>query len=313
MPNKIILDTDPGIDDALAIILAVNSPEIELIGITTTYGNVEIEKAVRNTFRILNFIGRLDVPVYRGAYKPIIEEPHTIDVIHGSDGLGDIDIPAVDMEPAGDAVEFMIKAVNMYPHEITIVSIGPLTNLALAILIDPEFPNKVGKIISMGGAFGLTPYGYGNDTPVAEFNIYSDPEAAKIVYDSGAEVYAIGLDVTNNPKTMVSPEEREKIRVEGGRIGKLFYEMTRSLAKLSHGIHLHDPVALSYAIDREILSFKKYWVTVELVGRYTRGQTILDRREGLPGFLRETPNIYVAYDVDGDAFKKLMWNRVFSR
>ncbi len=313
MPNKIILDTDPGIDDALAIILAINSPEIELMGITTTYGNVEIEKAVRNTFRVLNFLDRLDVPVYRGAYKPIIEEPHPIEAIHGSDGLGDVDIPAVDAELAGDAVEFMIEAVRRYPHEITIVSIGPLTNLALAMLMYPEFSNKVGKIISMGGAFGLTPYGYGNDTPVAEFNIYSDPEAARIVYDSGAEVYAVGLDVTNNPKAMISPEERERIRVEGGRIGKLFYEMTRRLAKLSHGVHLHDPIAVSHAIIREILSFKKYRVTVELEGRYTRGQTIVDRREELPEFLRGVPNIYVAYDVDGDAFKRLMWDRVFSR
>ena len=313
MPTKIILDTDPGIDDALAIILAINSPEIELMGITTTYGNVEIEKAVRNTFRILNFLGRLDVPVYKGAYKPIIEEPHPIEAIHGSDGLGDVDIPAVDAELAGDAVEFMVETVERYPHEVTIVSIGPLTNLALAILIEPEFSNKVGKIISMGGAFGLTPYGYGNDTPVAEFNIYSDPEAAKVVYDSGAEVYAIGLDVTNNPKAMISPEERENIRVEGGRVGKLFYEMTRRLSKVSRGVHLHDPVAVSYAIDREIFSFKKYRVTIELEGRYTRGQTILDRREELPKFLRGTPNIYVAYDIDEEAFKRMMWDRVFSR
>ncbi len=311
--KRVILDTDPGIDDALAIILALNSPEIELVGITTVCGNVYVDRAVKNVYRILRFMDRMDIPVYRGAYKPIINEPNVIEDIHGTDGLGDIDLPTPDEDTRGNAIQFILEEVNEKPNEVTIVALGPLTNIAMAILIDPEFSGKVDKIISMGGAFALTPYGYGNDTPVAEFNVYTDPEAAKIVYDSGAEIYAVGLDISRDPGVSITPEEREFIRDEGGRCGKLFYEMTRKMINISSKIHLHDPLALSYIIDENILRFRKHNVRVELEGKLTRGATIVDKRTWLPKFLVDEPNVYVAVKVDGERFKTLMWDRVFSR
>ncbi len=316
MPEKIILDCDPGVDDALAILLALNSPEVELLGITTVAGNVNVEKTSRNTLRILNFVNRLDIPVYRGMHKPIINELSTAEFVHGDDGLGDVNIPdpknkSVEKE---HAVNYIIKIVEEYKNDLTIVATGPLTNIAMAILLDPTIPKKIRKIVSMGGAFQVTPYGYGNATPLAEFNIYTDPEAAKIVYESGAEIYAVGLDVTMNPNAVVTREERERIRDEGGRLGKLFYEMTKRLSELTNEIALHDPLALSYIIDPEILKFRKYPVRVELRGELSRGATIVDRREWLPEYLREKAyEVYIAYSVDGERFLKLMWDRVFSR
>ena len=313
MKEKVVLDIDPGIDDALAIILALNSPELDVMGITTVCGNTTIDMVVNNVFRILNFIDRLDIPVYKGAYKPIVNQLIMLNDIHGTDGLGDIDIPTPNIYPKGNAIEFLLNTAREYPSEVTIIATGPLTNIAIATLLDEDFSSNVKRIISMGGAFSITPYGFGNDTPVAEFNIYTDPEAAKIVYESGAEVYAVGLDVTMNPEACITIEERERIKSEGGRCGILFYEMTKHLAKDDKTIPLHDPLALSYAIDENILDFKKYRVVVELEGRFTRGQTVADKREWLPEFLREKPNIYVAVNVDGRRFKDLMWKRVFNR
>ena len=312
MPEKIILDMDPGIDDALAIMLALNSPEVEVLGITTVSGNVGIEKTTRNALRILHFIDKLDVPVYRGAYKPIINTPQEAEIVHGTDGLGDIDIPVPKKkEEAEHAVNYLMKQVREYPGEITIVATGPLTNIALAILLDKEFAGNVRRIVSMGGAFNVTLNGYGNDTPVAEFNIYTDPEAAKIVYGCGADIYAVGLDVTMKPGAVVTKDMRERIRREGGRRGKLFYEMTKRFSQYVDFLGLHDPMALSYVIDDSLLQFRKYSVEVELHGSLSRGQTIADRREWLPEFLKGENNINVAVDVDGKRFLDLMWKRVF--
>ena len=303
---------DPGIDDALAIILALNSPEVEVLGITTVSGNVDVDKTTRNALRILYFIDRLDIPVYKGIYKPIINRLQTAEIMHGIDGLGDVDIPAPEKrEEKIHAVNYLINQVKNNPKEITIIATGPLTNIALAMLLYPEFSENVKKIVSMGGAFNITLNGYGNDTPVAEFNIYTDPEAAKIVYESEANIYAVGLDVTMRPDAVVTREERNRIKNEGGRVGKLFYEMTERPSQYVDFLGLHDPMALSCLIDDNILKFRKYRVEVELSGDLSRGQTIADRREWLPEFLREEPNVNVAINVNGKKFLELMWDRVF--
>lgn len=206
------------------------------------------------------------------------------------------------------AVNYLVNKIKEEPYQITIIATGPLTNIGLAILMDEEFLDNVKKIVSMRGAFNVTSSGYGNDTPVAEFNIYTDPEAAKIVYECGAEVYAVGLDVTMKTDATISREERVRIKEEGG---KLFFEMTRRSSQYINYLGLHDPMALSAVIDKDILKFQKYKVDVELNGIVSGGQTIADRREWLPEFLKEEPNIHIAVDVDGEKFLKLMWDRVF--
>lgn len=312
--EEIILDMDPGVDDALAIILALESQEFDVLGITTVSGNVDVDKTTRNALRILNFMDRLDIPVYKGAYKPMINSIQAVEEIHGSDGLGDVDIPdPPKKEEEVNAVNYLINMVREKPKEITVVATGPLTNIALAILMDQDFVKNVKGIISMGGAFNITLYGYGNYTSVSEFNVYTDPEAAKIVYESGADIYVIGLDITTRPDTVLTREEREKIRDDGGRVGKLFYSMSEQSFKYLDSFALHDPLSLSPLIDDELISFEKFRVDVELCGLYTRGQTIVDRRDWLPDFLREKPNINVAVDIDGEKFLKLMWDRVFSK
>jgi inosine-uridine nucleoside N-ribohydrolase len=310
--EKVILDMDPGIDDAMALILAMNSVELDILGITTVAGNVTVEKTTKNVLRILNYIDKLYVDVYMGAYKPLINELYTLEDIHGYDGLGDINLPTPKYKVKRPAVNFLIKCARKFRGDLTIIATGPLTNIALAILIDKDFPSNIKRLIHMGGAFGITEYGYGNDTPTAEFNIYTDPEAAKIVYNNIPDLHLIGLDITNSPKIRIDTEGIERIKREGGRYGALLYEMTRKLYRIRDSISLHDTIPVAYMIDNSILKMKKYWVDVELEGIYTRGQTIVDRRKNIPSFLKKKRNAYIAIDIDHKKYFDLLWNRIFS-
>ena len=307
---KVILDMDPGIDDALALILALNSPEIEVIGITTTFGNVPLDKATKNVFRILGLLDRLDIPVYKGAYRPIMGHVDYALDIHGDDGLGDVEIPYVNAEPVGDAVKFLIGTVKEY-DDVTIVATGPLTNIALSILLDREFPHRVYRVINMGGAFHLTEYGYGNVNAVAEFNIYSDPHAAAIVYGSGLNLYSVGLDVTRDPSAVFNMDEVTRIGRGGGKIGRLFPKMTRNILSVEGAVAIHDAVPIAYLIEPSILRFTDVCVEIETCGLDTYGETVVDRREWLPMEMRQGTVIKAAYWIDGERFKHLLLERVF--
>ncbi|HDI86186.1 MAG TPA: nucleoside hydrolase, partial [Candidatus Korarchaeota archaeon] len=193
LPRKVILDVDTGVDDAAAIMLALKSPELEVLGITTVAGNVDVEKATRNTLYVLEVLGRSDVPVAPGAPKPITPGGWSIgERIHGAGGLGGVEVPEPAVKPSPThAVDFIREVVRSEgPGSVTLITTAPMTNVALALLIEPDLAERLRAIISMGGAFCTSRLGTGNSAPRGEFNVWFDPLAAKIVYNSGAEVYA---------------------------------------------------------------------------------------------------------------------------
>ncbi len=329
-PKKVILDVDTGIDDAVAITLAVRSPEVNVIGITTVAGNATVNNTTRNTLRMLEFLGKTGIPVAKGMSRPILGELKVAEMVHGKDGLGDVDLPDPKIKPINQhAMDFLIDKVYSYRKgEVNIVATGPLTNIAMAFLKDPDLPGKIGQIVSMGGAFGVTVYGYGNDTPVAEFNIYTDPVAAKIVYNSGVNLTSFGLDVTMTPEAGFTREMYNNLARINTKTANLFHEMFRGLIEFSDPIAMHDPMAVSYLIDSSIFKVEKYHVDVEIFGELTRGQTVADRRfwfketvekflkKPLPEELKNTlrnmvkePNVNVCVDLDSKKFLDLLLKR----
>jgi inosine-uridine nucleoside N-ribohydrolase len=303
---KVILDVDTGVDDAVAIILALNSPELEVMGITTVAGNVNVERATENTLKIVEFVGR-DTPVFPGMSRPLWAELRGDRESHGESGLGDAALPPPELKPrASHAMDFILQSIDVWGKELTIVATGPLTNMAMVILKEPQLALKVGRIISMGGYFGLTPYGRGNVLPFSEFNVFTDPLAADIVYHSDIEVIATGLDVTMNSRTQVDEQRYKEIGKMKTRNAPLFASLLGRLLVKEGAISLHDPLALSYAISSSILKTKRCTVEVELQGKLTRGQTVVleeDTREG----------INVAFDVDGEQFLNLIQERILWR
>ncbi|AQK89685.1 putative uridine nucleosidase 2 [Zea mays] len=194
--KKVIIDTDPGIDDAMAIFVALRSPELEVLGLTTTFGNVHTALATRNALHLLEAVGRTDIPVAEGSHVTIKKATklRIASFVHGSDGLGNQDFPPPATKPIDQsAAAFLVEQANLYPGQVTIVALGPLTNLALAVELDPSFPKKIGQIIILGGAYSVN----GNVNPAAEANIFGDPDAADIVFTCGADILAVGLNVTH--------------------------------------------------------------------------------------------------------------------
>ena len=317
---KVILDVDTGTDDALAIALATLSPEIELIGLTTVSGNVHVDKTSVNTVRVLEFLGVDDVPVFRGAAKPLVKELRTVEWVHGSDGLGDSGIPMPRRKPEDKpAAEFIVEELRKSsPGEITLIATGPLTNLAIALLLEPRIVEKIQKIIVMGGAFGVTPHGTGNITPVSEFNIYTDPEAAKIVFESGAKVSCVGLDVTMDPSAVLRAEHIDSLRGSGSKAAELAVRVTRGMMERVGFFALHDPMAVALAVKPELFKTEEYYVQVSLEEGDLRGQTIADRR----WFVRELgeklgikprgAKLSIASWVDGPGFLRFFLDRITS-
>ncbi|KAK1319663.1 putative uridine nucleosidase 2 [Acorus calamus] len=194
--KKIIIDTDPGIDDAMAIFVALQSPEVEVIGLTTIYGNVYTTLATRNALHLLEVAGRTDIPVAEGSHVTITKgtKLRIANFVHGADGLGNQNFPPPKGKPIRQsAVEFLVEQANLHPGKITVVALGPLTNIALAIQRDPGFMKNIGQIVLLGGAFSVN----GSVNPAAETNIFGDPDAADIVFTSGADILAVGINVTH--------------------------------------------------------------------------------------------------------------------
>jgi len=304
--RHVLIDTDPGVDDALALMLAFSSPELAVEAVTTVVGNVNQEKAHGNALKMLEFLGVSDVPVARGAAKPLLREPMDATEFHGETGLGDAVLPEPGLRShERSAVELIIETAEERGRELTLVAIGPLTNIASAILAEPRLVKKVAGLVIMGGAFNVTPYGHGNVTPVAEFNIWHDPEAAKIVFDSGIHVTAVGLDVTTHPKNRLSPGRFEEIKGIGTRRARLVADLCGRLVRRFGGLSLHDPLAVAAALDPGLVETEPLAVDVETAGELTRGQTVADRR-GREG----KPNVNVCVSVDHDRFLRLFMDRV---
>jgi inosine-uridine nucleoside N-ribohydrolase len=314
--ERLIIDMDPGIDDAAALFFALASPEVSIDLITTVFGNVTVEQATVNTQRLLAFVSRGDIPVRRGAAKPLRGSPNLATHIHGSDGLGDVLWPQLDTASAEDrAVEAILEHVHRLPGAITVVGLGPLTNIALALLSDPSLANRVKRVICMGGAV-LT---MGNASPVASANFYNDPLAAAIVYESGAAIVQIGLDVCQ--KVYVTEEQLGHLEREGGPAAGRLMEMSRFIknayqrvspaskrwSRYGAGpwVHFNDVPAVGYTVVPEIFTSEHLPVVIETQG-VCRGQTVVDFRNQLG----KDANATVALDVDGLRLAELFVERV---
>lgn len=281
MPRKIIIDTDPGVDDAMAILFALQSPELNVVGLTTVFGNVEVDLATANALRLVEFAGRSEIPVARGAEKPL-ELPFAgpADFVHGQDGLGNTNLAA----PAGRAVdataaEFIVETVMANPGEITLVPIGPLTNIALALELEPRIAGAVAEVVLMGGAATVN----GNVNPAAEANFYNDPHAADRVFLADWEVAMVGLDVT----VEVLMDEPYLDSLRSSAAGDFIYRISRfyhAFHQRVHGIsalHTHDPSAIAYLIDRSLFAFERGPIRVAIEG-VARGHVIWDCRADWP-------------------------------
>ncbi|MEM1525200.1 MAG: nucleoside hydrolase [Nitrososphaerales archaeon] len=310
---KVILDMDPGVDDALALILALNSKELEVLAVTIVAGNTSLSNATINALRVLELIG-CDVPVAMGESKSIMgyELAMPFTFIHGYDGLGDLNLPIPNKKAESiHAIDLIIDKLKSHSYgEITIIATGPLTNIAKFIIKDYEVAKKVNQIISMGGAFNITPYGIGNQTPVAEFNIFRDPEAASIVYNSRLNVTAVGLDVTMNPSIFIDKEMHKKILEKDTKTSKFVANIIKRSIENYGFFAPHDPLAVAISIDPKLVKIMPLHVKVETKGEFTRGQTIIDKRWWVKKKEDEKSNVNVCVDVDGKRFLDMFMERV---
>lgn len=304
--KRIILDTDPGIDDILAIFLAQGSPEVELLGVTTAAGNVKVDEGTHNAVAALNIFPSDRVPVCMGCWRPLVRELHTQAYFYGSDEQIGIPWNAnwKDKIDSRHAVNFLIEQVRKYPGEVTLFPLAPLTNIASAIILDPTFATNVKEIFLMGGA-ALVP---GNATPTTEFNIVVDPEAASVVFNSGIPITMIGLDVTG--KTALWPEDVTLLDSIGSPVTNFIRLITRHYLDTPKPCYLYDPLAVAVGLNPALVKRQqKCRVDVETHGDFTAGTTFVDLR----GFSRRSPNVNVCLEVDSEAFRAFFLERVINR
>jgi inosine-uridine nucleoside N-ribohydrolase len=299
----VILDVDPGHDDAVALMMACGSPDLDLLAVTTVAGNVSLEKTTRNALRVLSLVGHTHVPVAAGAPEPLRRPLRTAEDIHGESGLDGPEIPEAGFEPdERGAVELIADTLRGSPEPVTLVPVGPLTNVATLLREHPELKEKIAHVSLMGGSIGL-----GNTTPAAEFNIFVDPEAAREVFDSGLRITMSGLDVTH--QAGAGPEERERLRAVSG-IGAVVAEFLDFFAATYEGVFgfdtppLHDPVAVAAVLDPGLLKTRSMRVDVECESDLTRGQTVCD----FYGVMGKPPNAQVGVELDRDGFFELLYD-----
>jgi len=273
-PSRVIIDTDPGVDDALALLLAMSSPELKIEGLTPVAGNVPLELTLPNALRMVEIAGRTDIPVAVGAKVPLLRRLVTAQYAHGENGLGGAVFPQPKTKPITQpAAEFIREIVYKYPGEVTLITIGPLTNIGAALNDDDELAAKVKGLVMMGGSLSG-----GNITPAAEFNIYVDPEAARIVFQSGIPITMVGLDVTR--KTSLTEEHVRTLEAgptpvsqAAGKIGRNAIDHNREQGFLV-GPNMHDSLALAAFLNPSILKWEDYYVDVETTGELTAGETL---------------------------------------
>jgi purine nucleosidase len=298
--SKVILDVDTGIDDALSIIYGVESKKLDFLGITAVSGNVPLSMTEKNTRKVLKLIGREDIHVYPGADRPLIREPQFEYDVHGTDGIGNA-LDEMEIEERNDAMfapDFIIEQAEKYQGELTLIHVGPLTNLALALRKEPRLSEWVKEVIVMGGL--VSNAGKGNTLPTSEFNIFADAEAASIVFHAGMEVTLVSLDVTT--QTYLTLEHIERLK------GTKYYDFVLKSTEVyrnyseslygTNGCSLHDPLTIGYFIDRTYLETEKHFVDVETMSSLSYGQTICDFR----GLYGKEPNVNICTSVDADRF-----------
>lgn len=302
-PKPVILDVDPGHDDAVALMMACGAADLDLLAVTTVAGNVPLEKTTRNALRVLSLIGHTGVPVAAGASEPLYRPLQTAEDIHGESGLDGPEIPEASFEPdERGAVALIADTLRASPEPVALIPVGPLTNVAALLREHPGLREKIAHVSLMGGSIGL-----GNTTPAAEFNIFVDPEAAREVFDSGLPVTMSGLDVTH--QAGAGPAERERLRAVGG-IGAVVAGFLDFFAAAYEGVFgfdappLHDPVAVAAVLDPGLLETRPMRVDVECESDLTRGETVCD----FYGVTGKPPNAEVGVRLDRDGFFDLLYD-----
>ena len=302
---RMILDVDTGVDDAMAIFYAVRHPDIRLEALTTTFGNTDTVIATDNTLKILELLGRPEIPVAQGVGRSLIRPyKRMADHIHGSNALGDVELPAPRIQATGEhASDLMIRMIKENPGEITLCPVGPITNVALAITKAPEIAKLVKQIVVMGSTV-LAPGIHGPIAPMVDANFANDPEAAHIVLQAGANVTLVGMDVTMT--TLLSTDMMEEIAREGDAAAKTLMQITQFYVDAYEAMYpgiggcgLHDPLAVAVAVDPAMVGLERMYVDIELHGELTRGSTVADRRRTAIPF----HNANVAMTVDRPRFE----------
>jgi inosine-uridine nucleoside N-ribohydrolase len=322
--KKIVIDTDPGTDDALALMLALNSPELDVRAITVVPGNVTAAMGLENALRMVSLANRCDIPVAAGAQHPLFQKLITAEFWHGKNGLANIELPVskckVDPRFGPDLI---IQLVHASPHEITLVPVGPLTNIALAVEKDPSIVPLVKEVILMGGSISG-----GNVNATAEANIYNEPEAAQIVFQAGWPLTMVGLEVGD--KALFTHKYLDELGKTHGPINDFIYSVLTFLVNLSGsfgspGSPMYDPSAVAVAIDSTLVKVQEMHVDVETRGEFTRGETVGNRhgevernvlhgdRYVIEGVDKVTPNAKVCVGVDADRFLQLFVSRIRSK
>lgn len=312
--KKVVIDCDPGIDDVLALMLALRSPELEVLGVTVVCGNVPTEQGAENALKALAFLGRLDVPVYLGETKPLAREYVDATDTHGADGLGESFLPHVtEVRPKEGAVAFLAQVLSEQ-QDVTVIALGPLTNIARLIKEHPECLTGLRELVTMGGSYKS----HGNCSPVAEYNYWCDPDAAKIVYEAFAElpvlrqkkIHMVGLDVTRN--IVLTPNLVEYMTCLSKETGDLIRSITRFYFDFHWkqegiiGCVINDPLAVAYCIDRSLCRGFSAYTTVETTG-ISMGQTVVDAYD----FWKKEKNSCILTETNPFGFMTLFLTRVF--
>jgi purine nucleosidase len=307
-PHRIIIDTDPGQDDAVAILLALGSAELEVVGITAVAGNVPLKLTEKNARKICELAGRPDIKVFAGAIRPLVRSLVTAEEVHGKTGLNGPDLPEPKMKlQDGHAVDFIVETLMREESgTITLCPLGPLTNIALALIREPRIAPRIKEIVLMGGGF----FEGGNVTPTAEFNIYVDPQAADVVFRAGVPIVMMPLDVTH--KALTRADRIKAIRDLGTRVGVATAEMLEFFERYdeekygSDGGPLHDPCVIAYLLKPDLFKGRRCNVTVEIASELTMGMTVVDWW----GVTKRPKNAMVMSEIDADGFFALLTERL---
>lgn len=308
MSRRIVIDTDPGQDDAVAILLALGSPELEVLGITTVAGNVPLDLTTKNALKVCELAGRSDVKVYAGAARPLVRPLVTAEQVHGKSGLDGPDLPEPTMRPEErHAVDFIVETLRREPAgSVTLCTLGPLTNVALAFALAPDVAPRVGEVVAMGGGWSEG----GNTTPVAEFNIHVDPHAAQAVFAAGAPVTLHPLDVTH--KCLTRADRIAAFRALGNPAGVAVAEMMEFFERFDEakygtdGGPLHDPNVIAWLLAPELYKGRRVNLEVETGSELTMGQTVADWW----GVTGRPANVEFVREVDDDGFFALLVERI---
>ena len=302
MPRKIIIDTDPGTDDAVAILLALAAPELEVLGLVAVAGNLRLGVTERNARALCEVAGRSEVPVYAGCARPILRAPVTAEHVHGPGGLGDLALPPPKkaLHPE-HGVDFLIETLRREPAgEVTLCALGPLTDVAMALVKAPDIAGKIGALVLMGG--GDKPRS--TVSPVAEFNIHADPVAAAIVFDSAVPITMIPMDVTQ--QAINTPKRVAAVRALGNRCGEAAAAMMARERRGQFNPPLHDPCVIAYLLEPEIFDGSAVNVAVETGSALTMGMTVIDWRS----VTGRKPNATVILKIDVDRYYRLLTDKL---